>query len=87
MYDLRETLDALGDQTPVGMLSALQQVGDAPVLDVVADAWQRTTDSWFREKLVTIFRAVAAREKITRRHAAMKKLAARQPDAFAALWG
>jgi len=87
VYDLRETLDALGDQTPVGMLSALQQVGDAPVLDVVADAWQRSVDPWFRGQLVTIFRAVVAREKITRRHAAMKKLAARLPEAFAALWG
>ena len=34
VYDLRETLEALGSQTPVGMLSALQQVGDASVLDV-----------------------------------------------------
>ena len=39
VYDLRESLEALATQTPVGMLSALQQVGDASVLDAVADAW------------------------------------------------
>ncbi len=87
VYDLRETLEALGDRTPVGMLSALQQVGDVSVLDDVADAWQRTTNDWFRGQLVAIFRAVVAREKLTRRHAAARKLAARLPDAVAALWG
>ena len=87
IYDLRETLEALGAQTPVGMLSALQQVGDSSVLDVVADAWQATSDAWFRGQLVTIFRAVVERERMTRRHAAVKKLAARAPDALAALWG
>lgn len=86
IYDLRETLEALGAQTPVGMLSALQQVGDASVLDGVADAWQAATDAWFRNQLVAIFRAVVERERITKRHAAAKKLAARAPDAFAQLW-
>jgi hypothetical protein len=87
VYDLRETLGALREHTPVGMLSALQQVGDASVLEGVADAWTATTDAWFRSQLVNVFRAVVEREKITRRHAAAKKLATRAPDAFAALWG
>lgn len=86
VYDLRETLAGLGAHTPVGMLSALQQVGDASVLEVVADAWAAATDEWFRGQLVTIFRHVIAREKITKRHAAVKKLAARAPAALAALW-
>lgn len=87
VYDLRESVEALGSQTPVGMLSALQQIGDASVLDAVADAWAGSSNAWFRGQLVTIFRAIVAREKITKRHATMKKLATRQPDAFAALWG
>jgi hypothetical protein len=87
VYDLREALAVLEAQTPVGMLSALQQVGDASVLDVLADAWQGSTDTWFRGQLVTIFRAVVERERITKRHAAVKKLAARAPDTLAALWG
>lgn len=87
VYDLREALEKLGAHTPVGMLSALQQVGDASVLDEVADAWQAIGDPWFRDQLVAIFRAVVARERITKRHAIAKKLAARLPEASAALWG
>lgn len=86
VYDLRETLAALGARTPVGMLSALQQVGDASVLEGVADAWTSATDTWFRDQLVIIFRDVVAREGIGRRHAAIKKIAARAPATFAALW-
>ena len=87
VYDLRETLEALGPHTPVGMLSALQQVGDASVLDAVADAYGASEDAWFRGQIATVFRAVVEREKITKRHAAARKLAARAPESFAALWG
>lgn len=87
IYDLRESLEGLGDQTPVGMLSALQQVGDASVLDAVADAWQASTNAWFKGQLVAIFRAVVEREKLTKRHAAIRKIATRSPGTFAALWG
>ncbi len=86
VYDLRETLAARGAATPVGMLSALQQVGDASVLEAVADAWTGATDPWFRGQLVIIFREVVAREKLGKRHAAIKKIAARAPATLAALW-
>lgn len=87
VYDLREAVELLNAQTPVGMLSALQQVGDASVIEVIADAWQASSDTWFRGQLVTIFRAVVERERITKRHAGAKKLAARLPEASAAMWG
>ena len=87
VYDLRESVEALGAQTPVGMLSALQQVGDVSVLEALADAHAGTTNAWFRGQLVGIFRAIVAREKITKRHAAMKKLAARLPESVGELWG
>jgi hypothetical protein len=87
VYDLRETLETLGEHTPVGMLSALQQVGDVSALDAVVEAWLATDNAWFRGQLATTFQAVVAREKITRRHAAIKKIAARAPEALAALWG
>ncbi|MGV3518478.1 hypothetical protein [Luteitalea sp.] len=87
IYDLRESLEVLGEQTPVGMLSALQQVGDASVLDAVAEAWQASDNAWFKGQLTGIFRAVVDREKLTRRHAAVKKITARLPETVAALWG
>lgn len=87
VYDLRESVEALGAQTPVGMLSALQQVGDVSVLEALADAHAGTTNAWFRSQLVAIFRAIVAREKITKRHAAIKKIAARLPESVGELWG
>lgn len=87
LYDIRETLESLGAQTPVGMLSALQQVGDASALDGVADAYARSDNAWFRGQLVGVFRAIVSREQLTRRQAAIKKMAARLPGAFEELWG
>lgn len=87
VYDLRETLEALGDKTPVGMLAALQQVGDASVLEAVTEACHHTANAWFRGQLAGIFRAVVSREQITRRSAAVKKLSARFPETIAELWG
>lgn len=87
LYDIRETLEALGAQTPVGMLSALQLVGDASALDVVADAYAGSTDVWFRGQLSGVFRAIVAREKLTKRQASIRKMAARLPEVFEQLWG
>ncbi|MGI8673021.1 MAG: hypothetical protein ACR2LU_10490, partial [Luteitalea sp.] len=86
VYDLRETLAVLGAQTPVGMLSALQQVADASVLDAVAEAYADSDDAWFRGQLATIFREIVGRDGVTRRHAVIRKVATRAPAALAALW-
>lgn len=87
LYDIRETLEGLGAHTPVGMLSALQQVGDASALDAVADAYARSDDAWFRSQLAGAFRAIVRRERLTRRQAAIRKMAARLPEVFEDLWG
>jgi hypothetical protein len=86
VYDLRETIAQLGAATPVGVLSALQAVGDAAALDAIADAWMATGDRWFRGKLAATFAAIVRRESLTRRHAAVRKLAQRAPAAVDALW-
>ena len=87
VYDLRETLEALGDQTPVGMLAALQQVGDASVLDALADAHHGTTNAWFRGQLAGIFRDIVGREKLSKRQTSVRKLATRLPETLDELWG
>jgi hypothetical protein len=86
VYDLRETIERLGAATPVGILSALQHVGDLPALESLADAWARDADEWFRTQLATAFAAIVTREGVTRRHAVIRKIAQRAPDALAALW-
>jgi hypothetical protein len=86
VYDLRETVQALGAATPVGVLSALQAVGDAASLDAVAEAWVVSDDHWFRSQLAATFAVIVRREGLTRRHGAVRKLTQRAPDAVDALW-
>jgi hypothetical protein len=86
VYDLREALARLGGATPVGMLSALQQVGDVPALDVLADAWAAESDPWFRGQVEAAFQAIVGREGVTRRHAVIRRLAQRAPAALSSLW-
>lgn len=86
VYDLRDALEALGPRTPVGMLSALRDVGDAASLDAVAEAWTGHDDGWFRQQLASVTAAIVARDGLTRRHAVARRLAQRWPAAVAALW-
>lgn len=86
VYDLRDTLEARGPETPVGMLSALRDVGDAASLEVLVEAWAAHEDAWFRSQLASAFTAIVGREGLTRRHAVLRRAAQRRPDAVAALW-
>ncbi len=89
VYDLRETLDAADGPLPGSFLAALHVVGDASCVEPLAAAWARTPDAEARWKhqLGEAFRAITRREKITRRHAAFKRIASRWPDAARALSG
>ena len=79
LYDLREALDAAAAPLPVEFLAALSIVGDASCLEAIAAAHARAADRWWREHLADTFRAIAARERLTRRHAVMKKIQKRWP--------
>jgi HEAT repeat protein len=82
VYDLRESLETLRDKVPVEFLTALMLVGDSSCLDAIAGAHARSRDVWFRERLADVFRTVAQREKLTRRHGIMKKIQKRWPGAL-----
>lgn len=86
IYDVRETLLERGVDVPVGFLAALAEVGDSSCLDALAAAWSATPDSWFRQQLQQAFRAIVNRERITRRHAAARRLTLHHPVASQALW-
>lgn len=79
LYDLRETLDTTTGALPVGMLAALEAIGDAALLDDLALAWSRTTDEWTRDRLGDAFAAIVARHGLTKRHAVMKRVATKYP--------
>jgi HEAT repeat protein len=87
LYDLRESLEALHEKLPVELLSALMLVGDASCLPVMASAHARSDDTWFRERLADVFRVVVKRERLTRRHAVMKKIQQRWPETLEQLQG
>jgi HEAT repeat protein len=74
LYDLREALEATKAPLPVEFLTALSMAGDVSCLEAIAAACERTTDAWWRQHLVDAFRAIVAREGVTRRHAVLKKI-------------
>ena len=85
IYDLRESLDSSSDLLPVEFLSALSLVGDASCLEAIAAAYTRSNETWCRDHLTDAFRAIVAREKLTRRHAVLKRIAKRWPSVISAM--
>lgn len=85
VYDLRESLDAAREALPATFVTALQAVGDASCLEPAAAAYVRIDDSGWRARLGAAMEAIVSREKLTARHAVLKKIAARWPEAAAAI--
>ncbi|MGH9407892.1 MAG: hypothetical protein ACRD1V_00400, partial [Vicinamibacterales bacterium] len=87
LYDLRDSL--LGsERLPVAFLAALEEVGDASCLEPLAAAYEsssRSGDTWWRAHVAAAFRAIVEREGLTRRHAVMKRVLARSPQAASEL--
>lgn len=79
LYDARETLEANREPVPLGMLTALTLVGDRLCLEAIGPRLGATSDAWLREHLVAAARAIAVRERLTSRQAAVKRLLARYP--------
>ncbi|HEY2432130.1 MAG TPA: HEAT repeat domain-containing protein [Vicinamibacterales bacterium] len=83
LYDLRDSLFT-PERLPVAFLAALEDVGDATCLDALAAAYESSSpsgDAWWREHLGSAFRAIVGREGLTRRHAVIKRVLARWPEA------
>jgi hypothetical protein len=92
LYDLRETFESARGPLPVEFLTAAGRIGDTGCLEAVAAAYGHAleagtrVDDWWCVHLVDVFRAIAAREKITRRHAAGKRITTRWRAASSLLW-
>ncbi|MGE5245931.1 MAG: hypothetical protein ACM3SQ_17040 [Betaproteobacteria bacterium] len=91
LYDLREWLQQAEGPLPVDAIAALEQIGDESCLEPIAAAYAKATVSgrsghdWWREHLADAFRAIAKRERVTRRHAVARRIATRW-GAAAELW-
>lgn len=80
LYDLRETFDAARAPLPIDFLQAATLAGDATCLEPLGRAWTAADkDPWWRDRLAETARAIVAREKLTARHAAVKRVRARYP--------
>jgi len=85
LYDLRESLEKSTAPLPVEFMAALSLIGDASCLESVAAAYTHVLQDapgdtgWWRDHLVDAFRAIVKREKLTKRHAVMKKIEKRWP--------
>ena len=86
VYDLRESVEDSRGSLPSTFLAALHVVGDESCLEPLAAAYVRAgTDPRMQSQLAAAFHTIARRERITRRHAVSKRIAARWPDAVAGL--
>jgi len=90
VYDLREALEAAREPLPVEFLAALTLAGDPSCLEPIAAAYTRAAgahaDDWWLRHLADVFQSIVSREGLTRRHAVVKKIDKRWPDALRALW-
>ncbi|HXD75394.1 MAG TPA: hypothetical protein VN628_16730 [Vicinamibacterales bacterium] len=90
LYDLRESLERAKAPLPVEFMAALSLVGDATCLESIAAAYEHApsgaagTRDWWRDHLADTFRAIVRREKLTSRHAVMKKIQKRWPAVLTA---
>jgi HEAT repeat protein len=87
---------------PVEFLAALSTAGDASCLEAVAAAYARSRPStsspgrkgagdpgdnvWWRDHLADAFKTIVQRERLTRRHAVVKKIEKRWGNALEQLW-
>ena len=91
VYDLREAIARAAAPLPGGFTEAAGLVGDAACLASIAELLARThaaADSPMREwqgELLRAGRAIVERERLTRRHAVMKKILRHSPDVASAL--
>jgi hypothetical protein len=91
VYDLREALAGAGEPLPEGYAEAAGLVGDAGCLEAIAELLARMAADagspavrW-RDRLTRAGRAIVERERLTRRHTVMKKIARLSPAVAAEL--
>lgn len=85
LYDLRESIERARAPLPVEFMAALSLAGDATCLDAIGAAHayaEGPENEWWRDHLTGAFHAIVQREKLTGRHAAMKKVRKRWPEIF-----
>jgi HEAT repeat protein len=94
LFDLRESIEAARLPLPVEFLSALSSVGDASCLEPIAAAYagavsgegKLNQNRWWIDHLAGAFAVIVRRERLTRRHALVRKIEKRWGASLEALW-
>jgi len=78
-YDLRESLETAREPLPASFLASVHAIGDATFIDPLAAALSHASSDnvLWRHQLTATLRAVARRERLTRRHAVIKRAMAK----------
>jgi hypothetical protein len=79
LYDLRDTFARAAAALPSSFLGAAQLAGDESCLEPLAAAFARSGDDRWRHQLAQAFHEIVKRERITKRHSALRRALARAP--------
>lgn len=81
LYDLRETFERSDAPLPSPFVGAMQIVGDASCLEPLAIAYGRgKADPHWQHQIAQAFHEIVKRERITRRHSALRRALAKAPE-------
>jgi len=81
LYDLRETLAASAAPLPGSFVAAVQMIGDESCLEPLAVAYAAAgAHPRWRHQVAQAFRDIVKRERLTRRHSALRRALAKAPD-------
>lgn len=83
LFDLREALSEGTTEPHADIVAAAAAIGDASCLEPLALALRRASSDGRRSELVGAGQSIVAREGLTRRHAAVRHVLARHPEAGA----
>ena len=79
LYDLRETFERAAAALPSSFVGAVQTLGDESCLEPLAAAFSRSRDPHWQHQVAQAFREIVKRERITRRHSALRRALAKAP--------
>lgn len=79
LYDLRDTFERAAGALPSSFLGAAQMAGDESCLEPLAAAFARTGDERWQHQLAQAFHEIVKRERMTKRHSALRRALARAP--------
>jgi hypothetical protein len=81
LFDLRDALNDASTEPLVDFVTAAASVGDASCLEPLIAAWRRATADGLRAHIVHAGRSIVEREHLTKRHAVVRRLLTRFPEA------